>query len=81
VAIVGAIVSAVAAVGAVGATVVEHEVAAGSPLDHGEVLKLLIQPVDPEGDTLHARVLVHIMMHLDVKGRTNIFKLSEGTTE
>jgi hypothetical protein len=36
------------------------------------------QPVDPEGETLHARVLVHIMMRLDVEGLTNTFKLSEG---
>jgi hypothetical protein len=27
-------------------------VAAGSPLDHGEVLELLSQPMDPEGETL-----------------------------
>jgi hypothetical protein len=69
----------VAAVVTVGASFVEDEVAAGRPLDHGEVLELLSQPVDPEGETLHARVLVHIMMCLDVEGRTNIFKLSEGT--
>jgi hypothetical protein len=31
-------------------------VAAGSPLDHGEVLELLSQPVDPEGKTLQGRV-------------------------
>jgi hypothetical protein len=62
----------------VGAATVEDEVAAGSPLDHGEVLELLSQPVDPEGETLHARVLVHIMMLLDVEGCPNTFKLSEG---
>jgi hypothetical protein len=33
-------------VAAVGAVVIENEVAA-SPLDYGEVLKLLSQPVDP----------------------------------
>jgi hypothetical protein len=36
----------VAAVVAVGAAVVEEEVATGSPLDHGEVLELLSQPAD-----------------------------------
>jgi hypothetical protein len=68
----------VAAVVAVGATVIEEEVAAGSPLDHREVLELLSQPVGPEGETLNARVLVHIMMRLDVKGLANTFKLSDG---
>jgi hypothetical protein len=53
-------------------------VAAGSPLDHGEVLELLSELVDPEGETLHARVPVHVMMRLDVDGHANIFKLSEG---
>jgi hypothetical protein len=71
----------VAAIVAVGAAIVEEELAAGSPLDHGEVLELLSQPVDPEGETLHARVLVHVMMHLDVEGLANTFKLSEGTFE
>jgi hypothetical protein len=71
---------AVAAVVAVGAAVVE-EVEAGSPLDHGEVLELLSQPVDPEGETLQGRVLVRIRMHLDVKGLANTFKLSEGAPE
>jgi hypothetical protein len=33
-------------------------VAAGSLLDHGEVLELLRQPVDPKGETIHAWVLV-----------------------
>jgi hypothetical protein len=70
-----------AAVIAVGAAVVEEEVAAGSPLDHRDVLELLSQSVDPEGETLHARVLVHIMMCLDVKGLTYTFKLSEGALE
>jgi hypothetical protein len=56
-------------------------VAAGSSLDHGEVLELLSQPVDPEGETLHGRVLVHIMMRLDVEGLTNTFNLSEGAPE
>jgi hypothetical protein len=37
--------------------------------------------VDPVGETLHARVLVHVMMRLDVEGRANIFKLSEGAPE
>jgi hypothetical protein len=37
--------------------------------------------VDPEGETLHARVLVHIMMRLDIEGLANTFKLSEGTPE
>jgi hypothetical protein len=71
----------VAAVVTVGAAIVEEEVAAGSPLDHGEVLKLLSQPVDPEGEILHARVLVHIMMHLDVEGLANTFMLFEGAPE
>jgi hypothetical protein len=35
-------------------TVVEDEMAAGSLLDHGEVLELLSQPVDAKGETLHA---------------------------
>jgi hypothetical protein len=34
-------------------------VAAGSPLDHGDVLELLSQPVDPEGETLQGRVTHH----------------------
>jgi hypothetical protein len=72
---------AVAAVFAIGATVIEDEVAAGSPLNHGEVLELLSQPVDPEGETLHARVLVHIMVRHDVEGLANTFKLSEGAPE
>jgi hypothetical protein len=71
----------VAAIITVGAVVVEDEVAAGSPLDHGEVLELLSQPVDHKGETLHARVLVHIMMRLDVESHTNTFKLSEGALE
>jgi hypothetical protein len=71
----------VAAVVTVGAAVIEEKVAAGSPLDHGEVLELLSQPVDPEGETLHARVLVHIMTCLDVEGLANTFKLSEGALE
>jgi hypothetical protein len=29
-----------------------------------EVLEHLNHPVDPKGETLHAWVLVHIMMHL-----------------
>jgi hypothetical protein len=37
--------------------------------------------MDPKGETLHARDLVHIMMHLDVEGLANTFKLSEGTPE
>jgi hypothetical protein len=64
----------VAAVVTVGAAVVEDEVAAGSLLDHREVLELLSQLVDPKGETLHAWVLVHIMMHLNVEGLTNTFK-------
>jgi hypothetical protein len=56
-------------------------VAAGSPLDHEEVLELLSQPVDPEGETLQGRVLVHIMMRLDVEGLANTLKLSEGAPE
>jgi hypothetical protein len=71
----------VAAVVTVGAAIVEDEVEAASLLDHREVLELLSQPVDPEGETLHAWVLVHIMMHLDVEGRANTFKLSEGAPE
>jgi hypothetical protein len=76
-----AAVVAVAAVVVVGAAVVEEEVAASSLLDHGEVLELLRQPVDPEGETLQDRVLVHIMMHLGVEGLANTFKLSEGAPE
>jgi hypothetical protein len=76
-----AVVTVVAVVAAVAVVVVEEEVAAGSPLDHGEVLELLRQPVDPEGETLHARVLVHIMMRLDVDGLANTFKLFEGAPE
>jgi hypothetical protein len=79
--IVMAVIIAVATVITVRATVVEEEVAAGSPLDHGEVLELLSQPVDPEGETLHGRVLVHIMMHLDLEGLANTFKISEGAPE
>jgi hypothetical protein len=71
----------VSTVVAVGASVVEDEVAAGNPLDHRELLEPLRQPVDPGGKTLHARVLVHFMMRLDVEGRANIFKLSEGSLE
>jgi hypothetical protein len=37
--------------------------------------------MDPEGETIHARVLVHIMMRLDVEGRANTFKISEGAPE
>jgi hypothetical protein len=62
----------VAVVVAVGTAVVEEEVAAGSPLDHGEVLEHLSQPVDPEGETIHARVLVHIMMRLDVDDELSV---------
>jgi hypothetical protein len=29
--------------------------------------------VDPEGETLQGRVLVHIMMRLDVEGLANTF--------
>jgi hypothetical protein len=76
-----AVVIVVAAVVAVGAAIVEGEVVAGSLLDHGEVLELLSQPVDPEGETLQGQVLVRIMMRLDVKGLTNTFKLSEGAPE
>jgi hypothetical protein len=71
----------VAAVVTVGAVIVEEEVAAASPLDHGEVLELLNQPVDPEAETLQGRVLVYIMMRLDVEGLTNTSKLSEGALE
>jgi hypothetical protein len=74
--VVVAAVAAVAAVVAVGAAVVEEEVAEGSPLDHREVLELLSEPVDPEGETLQGRVLVHIMMRLDVEGLANTLKLS-----
>jgi hypothetical protein len=70
---------AMAAVVAVGAVVVEEEVAVGSPLNHGEVLELLSQPVDPEGKNLQGRVLVYITMRLDVEGLANTLKLSEGT--
>jgi hypothetical protein len=72
---------AVAAIVTVRAVAVEEEVAAGSPLDHGDVLELLSQPVDPEGETLQGRVLVHIMMRLDVEGLANTLKLSEGAPE
>jgi hypothetical protein len=78
-AVVGAVVVVVAFIRAV-AAVIEDEVAA-SPLDHGELHKPLRQPVDPEGETVHARVLVHFMMRLDVEGRANIVKLSEGALE
>jgi hypothetical protein len=71
----------VSAVVAVGAAVIEEEQAAGSPLDHGEVLELLSQPVDHEGETLQGRVLVRIMMRLDVEGLTNTFMISEGAPE
>jgi hypothetical protein len=86
VAVVAAVVTVVATMAAVIAVaavvaVVEEEVAACSPLDHGEALELLNQPVDPEGETLHARVLVHIMMRLDIDGLAKTFKLSEGTLE
>jgi hypothetical protein len=37
--------------------------------------------VDPEGETLQGRVLVHIMMCLDVEGLANTFKLFEGAPE
>jgi hypothetical protein len=63
------------------AAIVEEEVAVGSPLDNGEVLKLLNQPVDPEGETLQGQVLVHIMMCFDVEGLANTLKLSEGAPE
>jgi hypothetical protein len=74
-AVVGAVAAVVimAVVVIVGATVVKDEVAAGNPLDHGEVLELLSQPVDPADETLHAWVLVHIMMCLDVEGLANTF--------
>jgi hypothetical protein len=45
----------VAAVVTVGAAIIEDEVAAGNLLDHGEVLKILSQPVNPEGETLTTR--------------------------
>jgi hypothetical protein len=48
---------------------------------HGEVLELLSQPVDHEGETLQGRVLVRIMMRLDVEGLTNTFMISEGAPE
>jgi hypothetical protein len=76
---VAAAVAAVAVVVTVRATVIEDEVAAGSLLDHREVLELLSQPVDPKGETLHAWVLVHIMMRLDVEGLADAFKTSEGS--
>jgi hypothetical protein len=37
--------------------------------------------MDPKGETIHAWVLVHIMMRLGVEGLANTFKLSEGTPE
>jgi hypothetical protein len=46
-----------------------------------EVLELLSQPVDPEGEKLHARVLVHFMWRLDVESLTNILKLVERALE
>jgi hypothetical protein len=46
-----------------------------------EVLELVSQLVDPKGETLHACVLLHIMMCLDVQGHANTFKLSEGALE
>jgi hypothetical protein len=72
--------AAIEAVIAIGAAFLEDEVA-GSPLNHREVLELLSQPVDLEGETLHTRVLVHLMRHLGVEGLANIFKLSEGALE
>jgi hypothetical protein len=75
------VIVAVAAVVTVGAAVVEDEVAAGRLFDHREVLELLSQPVDPKGETIHAWVLIHIMMCLDVEGLANTFKLSEGAPE
>jgi hypothetical protein len=80
VAAVGPVVIAVASVRAVitvGAAVVEDEVAA-SLLDHRELIEPLRQPLDPEGEALHAPVLVQFMMRLDVEGRANVFKLFEG---
>jgi hypothetical protein len=47
---VATVVTVVAAVVAAMAAVVEDEVAAGGPLDHGEVLELLSQHVDPKGE-------------------------------
>jgi hypothetical protein len=44
-----AVAVAVATIVAIRAIIIEEEVAAGIPLDHGEVLELLSQPVDPEG--------------------------------
>jgi hypothetical protein len=34
---------------------------AGNLLDHVEVLEFISQPMDPEGETLHVWVLVHIV--------------------
>jgi hypothetical protein len=76
-----AVVAAVAAVVAVGTSIVEDDVVAGRPLDHEEVLELLSQPVDLEGETLHARFLVYIMMRLDVEDHAKIFKLSKCAPE
>jgi hypothetical protein len=45
-----AVAIAVATIVAIRAIIIEEEVAAGIPLDHGEVLELLSQPVDPEGE-------------------------------
>jgi hypothetical protein len=56
-------------------------VASGSPLDHGEVLELLSQPVDPEGvDPSKSSPCTHHDA-LDVEGLSNTFKLSEGAPE
>jgi hypothetical protein len=71
VASVRAIVAAVASIGAI-AAIIDDEVAA-SPLDHRKLLEPLRQPVDPKGETLHAPVLVHCMLRLDVAGHANIF--------
>jgi hypothetical protein len=79
VAAVGAVVAAVASVRAITA-IVEDKVAA-SLLGHRELLESLRQPMDPEGETLHAWVFIHFMMCLVVEGHTNIFKLFEGSLE
>jgi hypothetical protein len=37
--------------------------------------------MDPEGEAIHAWVLVNFMMRVDVEVRTDIFNLSEGALE
>jgi hypothetical protein len=49
-------------------------------LDHEELLKLFIQHVDPEGETLDATILV-MVRRLDLERCANILKLHECALE